>query len=178
MTTRRLRRDHSGASLIEAALVLPVLFLLVLTMIDFGDWELQLSQARGAARDGARVGTLHYQAADQLSSDVAGPPAGDLNLIKSAITKRLAGQTYSLSGGTATCVRPDLSTLTGTGPCHAAIPGCDLIKVKVTWSRTAFSPFGALFGTQTVTGEAEMTIAGAPTDTSTTIGTVDSTGCP
>jgi len=166
----RIERGERGVAFVEAALVLPLLFLFLLTMIDFGDWAFQVSQANGAARDGARIGIIHYQDADQAASN-------DLSLINQAIARRLAGQGYSLVGGTATCVQPGSLTSLSNG-CHPAIPGCDRIMVKVQWSRTAWSPIGGLFGLATVHGEAEMTIAGAPLSTATTLGTVDSTGCP
>ena len=169
-------------SIVEAAFVIPLLFLFLITTIDFADWAYQVSQANGAARDGARVGVIHYQDADNTASNVAGPPAGDLYLINQAISKRLAGQSYSLVGtaahpGTATCVQPGNVTELSNG-CHPAIPGCDRIQVKVTWTRTPWSPFGKLFGSTTVHGEADMTIVGAPVTTNTTLGTPDSSGCP
>ncbi len=167
---RRLRRSERGTAIIEAAIVLPVLFLLLVTTIDFADWAYQVSQANGAARDGARIGLLHYQLADVTGST-------DVQYINQAITKRLAGQSYALVGGTAKCVQPNSTTALANG-CLPAIPGCDRIQVKVQWNRTPWSPFGNLFGTATVTGEADMTIEGAPASTATTIGTVDTTGCP
>jgi Flp pilus assembly protein TadG len=170
-------------AVVEAAFVIPVLILLILTMFDFGDWVFQVSQANGAARDGARVGIINYQDADNAA---APPPAGrtsnDLAVINQAIAKRLAGQTYTLVGttldpNTATCIPPDSTTALPHG-CHPAIPGCDRIMVKVQWTRTPWSPTGGLFGLATVHGEAEMTIAGAPVNTATTLGTVDpQAGC-
>lgn len=177
---RRRTRSQSGVTIVEAAFAIPLLFMFIISMLDLGDWAYQVGQATGAARDGARVGLLHYQDADNSMSNVS--PTGDLYLINSAITRRLAGQTYSLVGttahpGTATCVQPASLTELSNG-CHPAIPGCDRIMVKVQWQRTPWSPVGRLFGTATVKGEAEMTIGGAALDTSTTLGSPDTTGCP
>lgn len=175
---RGSRRNQTGVVIVEAAFVIPILFTFILTMVDLGDWAYQAGQAAAAARDGARVGIIHYQDADSSASNVSN---GDLFLINKAITRRLAGQTYSLVSpsahpNTATCVQPTTTTELTNG-CHPALPGCDRIMVKVQWQRSPWSPIGKLFGTATVKGEAEMTIGGAALDTTTTLGTPDTTGC-
>jgi len=165
--TRRRSRTQRGATIVEAALVIPLVFLFLLTTIDLADWAFQASQANGAARDGARVGVLHYQSADTAGSQ-------DTQYITTAVGRRLAGQTDTL---TAQCIQPHATTALSHG-CGPAIPGCDRIQVKVVWPRTPWSPIGKFFGTATVHGEADMTIVGVPLTTGATIGTVDATGCP
>ena len=61
---RLVRRDERGVTIVEAAFVLPLLFLFIFALIDIGLWEYQSTQASAAARDGARVGILRYLTAD------------------------------------------------------------------------------------------------------------------
>lgn len=54
----RLRRNEKGQSLIEFALILPVLLLLVLGMLEYG-WMLNAKiTVTGAAREGARASSV------------------------------------------------------------------------------------------------------------------------
>ncbi len=146
------RRRERGVSTVEAAFALPVLFTLVLTFFDFGSWVLQSNQAAAAARDGARVGILHY-----VSADV--PASSDYTAIQTAVRRRLAGQAYTSL--TMTCVGPS-STTPVSGGCAAATVDTDRITVNLSWTRTAWSPIGRLFGSQTIRGTATMTINGLP----------------
>ena len=163
--------------LVEAAFALPIFFLVVLSLLDLGDWAFQNTQAAHAARDGARQGIITFQQADV-------PSSRDYNFVAAAVSQRLAGRTYYFgSSGTNTnstplCIHPsDTSTLSPSG-CASAIPGCDRIQVQVSWKRTPFSPIGALFGTATVKGQANMTISAAPVANGSPPGTPDTTGCP
>jgi Flp pilus assembly protein TadG len=54
----RTMRDERGAQLIEAALVLPLLLLVVLGILDFGMLFWQFEGVTNAAREGARVAIL------------------------------------------------------------------------------------------------------------------------
>ncbi|MCU1448137.1 MAG: hypothetical protein JWP02_307, partial [Acidimicrobiales bacterium] len=75
-----------GATIVEAAFVLPLLFFLVLTMVDLGMWGFQTSQATSAARDGARVGIINYVTAKGPS-----PGGTDYTAIANAAKARLGG---------------------------------------------------------------------------------------
>ena len=77
---RRSLRDTSGATVIEFALILPVLLLFILGFLDFGYWMYVRSTAAGALEGVARsagVGGLGYD------------PAGSQTLVENKI-KRIA----------------------------------------------------------------------------------------
>jgi len=151
--SRRLQRDERGVTIVEAAFVIPLLFLFIFGLIDIGLWEFQNSQASGAARDGARVGILKYLAADQAS-----PPSANYNAIDDAVRARLGGQSYSLS---VTCLAESTST---TKACDTAAVDHDRIRVVVTWQHPSLTYVGQLAAgnSQSVTGTAIMTINGLP----------------
>jgi len=154
---RRFRGER-GVTVVEAAFVIPLLFVLVLGMVDVGLWEFQTTQASNAARDGARVGILGYTSAAGSS----GTPGGsDFASVDAAVRRRLAGQPYSV---TVTCVGA-----TSEAPVNCAtanidpVNPVDRIKVVVTWSRASFSPLSKFIGaTETVTGTAVMQLVGRP----------------
>ncbi|HEV3353136.1 MAG TPA: TadE/TadG family type IV pilus assembly protein [Acidimicrobiales bacterium] len=160
MPTQRLRAEQ-GVTIVEAAFVLPLLFLFALALVDIGLWEFQNSQASNAARDGARVGILRYKTA---AGSTAAPGGADFQAINNAVKARLANQSYTV---TVNCVSPT-SEATIPGNCSSASIGfdssaTDRIKVRVTWSRAAMSPVGKLFGvTQSVTGTAVLQLVGLP----------------
>jgi Flp pilus assembly protein TadG len=151
--TRRLHRDERGVTIVEAAFVIPILFLFVFGLIDIGLWEFQNSQASGAARDGARVGILKYLAADQAS-----PPSANYSAIDEAVRARLGGQSYTL---TVTCLAESSTT---TKACNTAVVDHDRIQVVVTWQHPSLTYVGQLAAgnSQTVTGTATMVINGLP----------------
>ena len=62
---RRQSSAEKGSTLIEMALVIPVLLLVIAAIMDFGFLFLQYEVVTNAAREGARVGILpNYQIAD------------------------------------------------------------------------------------------------------------------
>jgi Flp pilus assembly protein TadG len=152
---RRLRcTGEWGVTIVEAAFVIPLLFVFVLGMMDIGLWEFQTSQASGAARDGARAGILSYKTA---SGTTAAPGGADFTIVNNAIKGRLGNQNYS---ATVTCVGPTDETAIS---CATAQPDSARIKVVVTWSRSSTSPLSSVIGqTQTVTGTAVMQVVGHP----------------
>ena len=148
-----MRRSERGAALVEAALVLPILFVLVFALFDFGQWEFQGSQATAAARDGARAGLMAYKTAEGTT---ASPGGAGFTTINNAVAARLDRQTYSL---TVLCVSPLDET---SKPCSSSQPDIDRIKVTVTWTRSPLTPVTATFGTQQVSGRAVMKVIGVP----------------
>lgn len=163
----RRASGERGVALVEAAFAVPVVMLLLLGCLDLGDWAFQSSQATAAARDGARVGIVHYAAADVTGSS-------DQTAISQAVAGRLAGQAYSV---TIHCVTPTDTTALTNG-CGLAVPGCDRISVTVSWTRAPWTFVGAWFGNPTVTGQSVMVIAGAPSTGGTTPTTLNApNGC-
>jgi Flp pilus assembly protein TadG len=151
-TRRRALAGSRGATVVEAAFALPVLFMLVQTFLDFGSWELQSTQAASAARDGARAAILHYSQADVSSS-------ADYAIIRAAVKRRIPGQ--SITALTVTCVGPSTTTPLAGG-CASAAVDVDRIVVGVSWTRQPWSLIGKWFGNPTMSGSATMTINGLP----------------
>ncbi|MCU1499403.1 MAG: hypothetical protein JWM47_3356 [Acidimicrobiales bacterium] len=136
--------------MLEAAIVLPIFFLLILGLIDIGMAVFQSSEATSAAGDGARVALLHYARADVANSS-------DAQAISQAIHKRLTGQT--INSLTVSC-----TTAAGASvACSAAQPGTDKVQVQVSWQFHAVSFVGAALGTKNITGSVTAVIVGAPT---------------
>jgi Flp pilus assembly protein TadG len=165
MIGRRRMGGERGATLVEAAFVIPVFFLILLGALDFAGWELSRSQASGAARDGARVGILYFQSAD------TGTGTDYTTKIKNAVTAHLGGTPGSLKVQV-NCVQPDGSTVT----CASAQPAKDRIAVTVCWSRVPFSIAGRWFGTENISSKSTQVIVGAPDDTA--VGSGATQTCP
>ena len=102
MNRERVKRcaGDRGAMLVEAAFVFPIFLTLLFGIIDIGNAEFQTSQATAAARDGARVGILHFDQADVNGSS-------DKTIIVNQVNARLAGQSATV---TVSCI----NGLTGT----------------------------------------------------------------
>ena len=150
--TRFRRNDERGVTIVEAAFVVPLLFLFILAVLDIGMWEYQNSQASSAARDGARVGILYY-----LNADTSGQTNN--TKVADAVKARLGGRTPTV---TVTCMGPSTTT---TKACDSNINvDSDRIKVDVTWSRPPLSFVSKIGGTstQTVHASATMQIGGLP----------------
>lgn len=151
---RRLRRDQRGVTIVEAAFVIPIFFLLAFGLIDMGLWGLQRGQATSAARDGARAGIVLKLAG------TSGNPTSNANqtAIKDAVAGRLDRDT--IENVTISCV----DGVTGLDkPCSTVVNGRDRLKVVVDWQRPFLTFVGTIFGnSSTVTGTSTMVIAGAP----------------
>lgn len=143
---RRSRHD-AGVTIVEAAFVLPLLFTFVFGLIDLGMWTFNSNQATNAARDGARVGILSYEDADDHAAIVA------------AVQAHLPEGTLDASDVTITCLRPDGSALS----CSSAEQG-DEIRVEVEWSWDLVTPVSAILGITegAAKGSATMAIVGLP----------------
>src|SRR5436305_1032881 len=102
------RNDQRGVTIVEAAFVVPLLFLFILGVLDIGMWEFQNSQASSAARDGARVGILKY-----LNADTSGQ--ANNTTVVNAVKARLGGRTPTV---TVTCMGPSTTTAI---PCDTSI---------------------------------------------------------
>ncbi len=158
------RGSERGATLVEAAVALPLLVLFVLGMVDMGLWTFQSTQASSGARDGARAGILRYQQADI-------PTSADAVAIRRAIERRIGAQPF---GAPLTvqvrCVTAGQS-LPVTGGCAAAsVLNRDRLEVTVSWLRRSLSFVTLPFGTsQTVRGKTAMVILGRPSGV--TVGT-------
>ncbi len=132
MTSRR-RMGDGGATTIEFAIVGPLLFLLILTMIDLGLVIIGNSVGSSAARDGARVGTVQY-----IGADVSGTEANDD--IVEAVNARLVGLLRGTPTVQVRCLEG--SSLSEIDCTKAAVTvDRDLIEVTVIWQHVGATPF-------------------------------------
>jgi Flp pilus assembly protein TadG len=154
MTARarfRALRDR-GVTIVEAALVFPLLLLFIFGLIDIGQGVFQTSQATSAARDGARVAILDHRTADV-------PGSADHEAAVAEVEARLVGQdTESVA---IRCKRPTGVTVS----CAAAAPRVDLVEVVVRWTYRPITFAGDLVGPRAITGSASMVIVGRPVST-------------
>ncbi|HZU78360.1 MAG TPA: TadE/TadG family type IV pilus assembly protein [Acidimicrobiales bacterium] len=163
---RRRHYGEQGTVLVEAALVLPIMFVILSAVVDFGFWDYQNTQVSNAARDGARVAMLDYQTTSPASyadspgsfssSDTLTTGSAD-QLIQAAIASHLVGRSFT---ATVACVSSSTNTTT---PCQSATPGTDEISVTVTTNRPSYSFIGPRFGSPTITETSTVVIVGLPT---------------
>jgi Flp pilus assembly protein TadG len=157
---RRLRgRTERGATLVEAALVLPILMLLVLGLIDLAMWNFQKSQTSSAARDGARYASLAVVGTDVCASPCSSPgtPSAANTAVKNAIKSRLGNQAFTFT------VRCMTATSTTSKACalNSSTVDSDRVEVQVTWTRPAMTFVSKMLGaSKTVQAKSIMTISG------------------
>ncbi|MDQ4070074.1 MAG: pilus assembly protein [Actinomycetota bacterium] len=137
-------------TVVEAALVVPLLFLFVFALIDLGLWVFDSTQAGAAAQDGARVAILDYRAADV-------PGSTDRASVQAATSRHIDVSTPAVA---VRCLRHDDTSVI----CNQAVPGEDRIEVSVSWERSTLTFVGDLFGesARRVSGRSAMTITGRP----------------
>jgi Flp pilus assembly protein TadG len=144
-------------TIVEAAFVIPVIFLFAFGLIDMGLWTLQKGQASSAARDGARAGiVLQLKGAGGVGNSTSN---ANLTKITAAVSSKLAGQTVN---------SVDVTCISGTTgdpmPCTDVTNGRDKLRVAVQWNRPFLTFVGTVFGNgSSITGTSTMVIAGAPT---------------
>ena len=153
----RLRaRGDGGAVIVEAALILPWLFLLVAGSLDFGNFSLQRSQASSAARDGARYAILHYKCADGLGPGCGG--SSDETKIESTALARAGTQINPKVD--AHCYGPGEANWK---TCSDAIPDVDYIEVTVSWTSQKLTGIAGPLLPGKVISSSRMSIVGLPT---------------
>lgn len=80
---RRLRRSDAGQTLVEFALILPVMILMLFALVDFGRGFYSWLVVTNAAREGARVGATQKPLADiqtRIIDSAAGINPADLTI--------------------------------------------------------------------------------------------------
>lgn len=164
---RRRRSDERGVTVIEAALVLPLLFSIILGMTDAGMLVFNNTQVTAAARDGSRQAILHYQQADGGSGGTFfSPPCdaltADQTTICNAIQTHLATTNFQFSvqclAQSAAVGTPQPSLPQET--CANATTDQDLIQVTVRSTRRSWT--AVLPSSITITGSSTLTILGLP----------------
>jgi hypothetical protein len=75
MRVRKLTRNNSGQALVEAALVLPLIMLLVLNIVNFGYFFVVALNLAASPRSGVEYSILGFSTPGALSLPSAGPPS-------------------------------------------------------------------------------------------------------
>lgn len=157
---RRMRRDD-GVTLVEAALVLPILFMLMFGLVDLGMWSFNVNQASNAARDGARAGILAYPLPGVES--IAVEEARARETVVSAVKSNLTGGTVEDDDITIACFADDGTSVA----CSSADPEPERIRVDVEWHWDLVTPVASVIGIErgAARGDATMAIVGRPVAT-------------
>lgn len=165
--SRRRDGDERGVTVIEAALVLPLLFSIILGMTDAGMLVFNNTQVTAAARDGSREAILYYKQADGGSGGTLfSPPCNaltaDQTVICNAIETHLDSTNFQFSvqclAQASAVGSPQPSPPQET--CANATIDQDQIQVTVRWTRSSWT---AMLPTSiTVTGSSTLTILGLP----------------
>jgi Flp pilus assembly protein TadG len=128
---RRLAGDRRGNVMIEFALGLPILFLLLVGLLDLGRFSLEKSAILQGAREGAQYGII------------APTDSGNIN----ATAQNATGRTDVTATNTVFC---ECSSAPGTTVlCTATCTGTAVLKKYVTVTTTA--PFSSVLGPATTT---------------------------
>ena len=122
----------NGVTLVEFAFALPIIFGLILALIDLGNAFLQTSQATSASADGARVAIVLPDTGSKSIKDAATPGTPANNAIKAAVRKRVVGQTIADSDIVVMCSPPGGTP--STAYCASAMDRSrDKVVVSVQW---------------------------------------------
>jgi Flp pilus assembly protein TadG len=135
----RSSRSESGQSLVEFALIFPVLILLLVALFDVGRLVFAYNDITNSAREGARVGVVDQTVAN-IQSDVIAQSTS-LSLTSGQVDVK-----YCKSDGTS---------------CSTAKPTSldALVQVEVTYSWRAITPIvGTIIGPITVKSVSRMPI--------------------
>jgi Flp pilus assembly protein TadG len=105
------RKSNKGQSLVEFALILPLLILILIGVFDLGRALFALITINNAAREGARYGTLHTdETVDMIQAAAVAEAQGqgvDVNLGDVSVTCPDDGATWPCNRGTAVRVTVD-----------------------------------------------------------------------
>lgn len=144
---RGLWRENSGQSLVEVAVMVPLLALMMAYAIDFGYFFIVAANMTSAAREAANYSVQGYQSAAQETLPAAGPSttattvsalafAGLGSLAKSGTTARV--EVCSEANGTANnltdCTSYGASGATYTPAADPEAPSFYLHRVDVTYT--------------------------------------------
>jgi Flp pilus assembly protein TadG len=152
MSAHHRCRDQAGQTLVEFALVMPLVVLLLLAVFDMGRAVYGLSAVGNAARMGGRTAVVNQTATDirQRAAD----QATALGIDPSAVTCDSGTNVPTTSSGT--CVQfktPDL-----TADCATLDVGCVAV-VTTKWSFSPITPLlGQFIGTVAVTSTTRIPI--------------------
>lgn len=123
---KRMRKSEAGQSMVEMALVLPILLLLIGGIMDFGWLFYNQLALTNAAREGARYAVIHYNTAPEywdeqtvelMQSSYVGVQSAVAKVFEpqnSQIRAIMTADVPILTGITSTILGKDKITMTGT----------------------------------------------------------------
>ena len=127
------RRGQRGAVLVEAALILPVLILVVVGIIEFGLLFTSYSTANGSSRSGGRLAATAYSQAGASSTaqataaeQIALAAAADLKVLNNAVPVGMA--IYKVNPSSAD------GAPSGGFPGDNMVGGCSADRIKYSWN--------------------------------------------
>ncbi|MCB0952752.1 MAG: pilus assembly protein [Microthrixaceae bacterium] len=129
-------RGQQGAVLVEAALVLPIMILVVMGIIEFGFAFASSTTTTGASRSGARLGAAAYATAGTISAN----QRAAADQIADTVSADLVGLTSADPVGM-TIYRADPSSTEGEPvggfPADGMVGGCSSDCFRYTWDAGA-----------------------------------------
>lgn len=144
---RKLLQDRCGQSLVEIALMMPVLILLMAYAVDFSYFFLAAANITSAARNAAQYSILGYEGPAQTAEPVAGPVStvssvaalamDDISrLIASSTTTRVqvCSKIIGVTGNLANCSAYGPAGTTYTVTADPEAPRFVLQRVDVTYT--------------------------------------------
>jgi Flp pilus assembly protein TadG len=150
---RRTRDAQRGQSLVEFALVLPIILILVLGIVDFARLYTTMFTVESAAREAADYGAFHWW----YWQDATTSAATETEMQRRACVAVRNLPDYTESGGT--CTNPSFASTTTVAPYPGAAdcttephppadPPCQ-VTVTLTYTFHLFAPVGIdFFGTR------------------------------
>lgn len=150
-----VRPVRDGQSLVEFALVLPLILLLIMGVVDFGRGIFAFNEVSNAAREGGRTGIVNQTLTDIRSRAAAQAIALGIPTSPPASCPVLGGPPTGPAGICIAILEPD-----GTvGPCSATPEiGC-MVVVSVKTTFMALTPIiGNLMGPRPLSSTTRQTI--------------------
>jgi hypothetical protein len=142
----RFVQDKCGQSLIEVALMVPVLFILMAYAVDFGYFFIAAANITSSARNAAQYSVLGYEGPAQAAEPVVGPASttssvaalamSDLSLLSSATTTtvEVCSKTLGMTGNLPKCSSYGPAGTTYTPVADPEAPRFILQRVDVTYT--------------------------------------------
>ena len=150
----RKRRPNSGQSLIEFALIFPIIFFLITGFLDMGRAVFYYSSLTGAVREGARYATVHGTDLNAaITNPTSNPIVDKVRAFTFAIT--LPGNAVNVG-----VYKDEINLCTSVNTCPAKIK----VSVTATYLFKPVTPgIKYIFGTKTgITITAHSTMRVAP----------------
>ncbi|HEX3919061.1 MAG TPA: TadE/TadG family type IV pilus assembly protein [Caulobacteraceae bacterium] len=130
---RKLRRDHSGASAVEFALIAPLLFVMLFGIIQFGLALNNYVELTDAVRNGGRNFAISRAAASTnpytTTSSSISSSAANLTAANIHLTVTVNGTACTTDSGCATALSAaagDTAVITATYPCNLTVMGVNM----------------------------------------------------